>query len=58
MIRREGPQWQLRRLKLDQCAALSLQAMGYSYKEIAEMNDWTYTKVSRCLREAREALAA
>ncbi len=35
--------------------ALVLIAAGYSYKEIAEMNQWTLTKVNRCAAEGRAA---
>lgn len=44
------------KLKPDQRTALVLLAMGYSYKEIGELNDWTYTKVNRCVSEGRTAL--
>jgi hypothetical protein len=30
---------------------------GYSYREICQLTDWTYTKVNRCLTEGRRALA-
>ncbi|MDX6610178.1 MAG: hypothetical protein QOF85_2103 [Solirubrobacterales bacterium] len=36
-------------------ALLSL-GLGYSYKEIAEIQGWTRTKVNRCLAEGRAAL--
>jgi RNA polymerase sigma factor (sigma-70 family) len=48
----------LERLKCDQCRALVLTGLGYSYKEICAMTGWTYTKVSRCIREGRAALRA
>jgi RNA polymerase sigma factor (sigma-70 family) len=57
MVRHETMRRRLSPLKADQRTALSLQAAGYSYEEIAELCDWTYTKVSRCLREGRAALA-
>jgi DNA-directed RNA polymerase specialized sigma24 family protein len=31
-------------------------ALGYSYREIAERQGWTYTKVNRCVAEGRAAL--
>jgi RNA polymerase sigma factor (sigma-70 family) len=43
-------------LKPAERRALSLIAAGFSYKEIAEMNEWTYTKVNRCASEGRVAL--
>jgi RNA polymerase sigma factor (sigma-70 family) len=46
------------RLKQDHRTALVLLAMGYSYKEIGELNGWTYTKVNRCVSEGRTAQAA
>jgi DNA-directed RNA polymerase specialized sigma24 family protein len=58
MIRRESARRRLSPLKADHRSALSLQAAGYSYEEIAEIKSWTYTKVSRCIREGREAMAA
>ena len=36
--------------------ALVLLGLGYSYKEIAEIQGWTQTKVNRCLAEGRAAL--
>jgi RNA polymerase sigma factor (sigma-70 family) len=36
--------------------ALVLLGLGYSYKEIAEIQGWTLTKVNRCLTEGRAAL--
>jgi RNA polymerase sigma factor (sigma-70 family) len=36
--------------------ALVLLGLGYSYKEIAEIQGWTRTKVNRCLAEGRAAL--
>jgi RNA polymerase sigma factor (sigma-70 family) len=46
----------LARLKVDERAALCLQAAGYSYHEIGERRGWTYTKVNRCITEGRAAL--
>ncbi len=47
-----------RRLKPEERTALALFGLGYSYKEIAEMRGWTYTKVNRCIREGRAKLRA
>jgi RNA polymerase sigma factor (sigma-70 family) len=43
-------------LKPQERRALALLAAGLSYAEIAELCDWTYTKVNRCLAEGRAAL--
>lgn len=48
----------LARLKPDQRTAVGFLAAGFSYEEIAARRGWTYTKVSRCLRKGRAALAA
>ena len=48
----------LARLKADHRTALGFLSAGFSYKEIAARRGWTYTKVSRCIREGRAALAA
>ena len=45
----------LRRLKPAEVTALVLKAQGLSYREIAERQGWTYTKVNRCLTEGRRA---
>ncbi len=45
-----------RALKPDERTALALFALGYSYREIAERQGWTYTKVNRCISEGRAAL--
>src|SRR2546421_789100 len=45
----------LGRLKPQEIRALVLKARGYSYKEIAEICGWTYTKVNRCITEGRRA---
>lgn len=45
----------LARLKPQEVRALVLKARGYSYREIAEITGWTYTKVNRCLTEGRRA---
>lgn len=46
----------LTRLKPDERTALILLGFGFSYREIAERQGWTYTKVNRCLSEGRERL--
>jgi RNA polymerase sigma factor (sigma-70 family) len=43
-------------LKPDERRALLLFGAGLSYDEIAELNQWTYTKVNRCISEGRAAL--
>ena len=45
----------LQRLKPQELRALWLKAQGHSYEEIAELCDWTYTKVNRCLTEGRRS---
>jgi RNA polymerase sigma factor (sigma-70 family) len=40
-------------LKPHELKALTQLAEGYSYAEIASLNDWTRTKVNRCLAEGR-----
>jgi RNA polymerase sigma factor (sigma-70 family) len=45
----------LEQLKPQEVRALVLKAKGYSYQEIADMLDWTYTKVNRCITEGRKA---
>jgi RNA polymerase sigma factor (sigma-70 family) len=45
----------LQRLKPQEVTALWLKAEGLSYEEIAERQEWTYTKVNRCLTEGRRA---
>src|SRR5947209_18237726 len=45
----------LSRLKPQEVTALWLKAQGLSYREIAERQDWTYTKVNRCITEGRRA---
>jgi RNA polymerase sigma factor (sigma-70 family) len=47
---------QLAALKPDERTALLLFGCGYSYREIAELRGWTYTKVNRCMAEGRAAL--
>ena len=46
----------LAKLKPSERRALSLLALGYSYREICEQTGWSYTKVNRCLAEGRAAL--
>lgn len=44
----------LQALKPQELRALTLLAAGYSYAEIGEVNDWSPTKVNRCVAEGRE----
>lgn len=44
-------------LKAAERQALGLFAAGCSYAEIGQMNDWTFTKVDRLLKEGRAALS-
>ena len=48
----------LRQLKPQEVTALVLKAQGLSYNEIAERENWTYTKVNRCITEGRRAFLA
>jgi RNA polymerase sigma factor (sigma-70 family) len=48
----------LARLKPAERRALSLLALGYSYREICRTTGWTYTKVNRSIRDGRKALRA
>jgi RNA polymerase sigma factor (sigma-70 family) len=43
----------LRELKPDEALALLMKAEGHSYREIAESQGWTYTKVNRSITEGR-----
>jgi RNA polymerase sigma factor (sigma-70 family) len=43
-------------LKPNQRRALLLLGAGLSYDEIAELNEWTWTKVNRCIAEGRAAM--
>lgn len=45
-----------RELKTDERTALVLLGLGYSYREIADSQGWTYTKVNRCVFEGRARL--
>lgn len=40
-------------LKSDERTAMVLVGLGYSYREIEEMQGWSYTKINRCLAEGR-----
>lgn len=46
----------LAQLKPNERRALSMLALGYSYKDIARHTGWTYTKVNRCITEGRARL--
>jgi DNA-directed RNA polymerase specialized sigma24 family protein len=43
-------------LKSDERTALLLFGLGYSYREISQMQGWTMTKVTRCIEEGRAAV--
>jgi len=45
-------------LKPDERTALLLLGLGCTYREIAARENWTYTKVNRCVAEGRAALRA
>jgi RNA polymerase sigma factor (sigma-70 family) len=45
----------LARLKPQEIRALVLKARGLTYREICELNGWTYTKTNRLLTEGRRA---
>ena len=45
-------------LKPAERQALTLLALGYSYREIGELTGWTYTKVNRSIAEGRARLRA
>ncbi|MBJ7520550.1 MAG: sigma-70 family RNA polymerase sigma factor [Solirubrobacteraceae bacterium] len=45
----------LQQLKPQEVQALWLKASGHSYEEIAERQQWSRTKVNRCLTEGRKA---
>jgi RNA polymerase sigma factor (sigma-70 family) len=46
----------LAQLKPDQRTALSLLGFGFSYLEIGERQQWSATKVNRCIAEGRKRL--
>lgn len=48
----------LRRIKPGEAEALVMQADGHSYKEIARIKGWTYTKVNRLINEGSQAFRA
>ena len=48
----------LSQLKPQERRALSLLALGFSYREIGEITGWTHTKINRCIAEGRAALRA
>jgi DNA-directed RNA polymerase specialized sigma24 family protein len=43
-------------LKPAERRALSLIAAGFSYREVCDIADWSYTKTNRCAAEGRAAL--
>jgi RNA polymerase sigma factor (sigma-70 family) len=54
---RDEARQRLSNLKPDQRTGLGLLGAGFSYREIGRLRGWTYTKVNRCIREGRAALA-
>ena len=52
----DDAQTRLAALKPAERRALSLIAAGFSYREVCEIADWSYTKTNRCLSEGRAAL--
>ena len=52
----DDAQTRLAALKPAERRALSLIAAGFSYAEIGALNQWSFTKVNRCLAEGRAAL--
>lgn len=46
----------INQLKPNERRALTLLALGYSYREICNITGWTYTKVNRCIAEGRASL--
>jgi DNA-directed RNA polymerase specialized sigma24 family protein len=55
---RDQARRRLAKLKPNERTSLGLLGAGFSYKEIASKCGWTYTKVNRCIKEGRAALAA
>jgi DNA-directed RNA polymerase specialized sigma24 family protein len=55
---RDEARRRLARLKANERTSLGLLGAGFSYKEIGRLKNWTYTKVSRCIREGRASLVA
>ena len=51
MVKAEDARVRLAQLKPDERTALTLKAAGFSYAEIGERRDWTYSKVNRSLAE-------
>jgi RNA polymerase sigma factor (sigma-70 family) len=45
-------------LKPQERRALSLLALGFTYREIGELTGWTYTKINRCIAEGRARIRA
>jgi RNA polymerase sigma factor (sigma-70 family) len=58
VVERDLARRRLADLKPDERDGLGLLAAGLSYREIAELRGWTYTKVNRCVSEGRAALRA
>lgn len=53
VVERDLARHRLADLKPDERDGLGLLAAGLSYREIAELRGWTYTKVNRCVSEGR-----
>lgn len=58
IIERDQARRHLGSLKTDERTSLGLLGAGFSYREIGRLKGWTFTKVNRCIREGRAALAA
>lgn len=55
---RDQARRRLAELKPNERTGLGLLGAGFSYREIGRLKGWTYTKVNRCIKEGRAALAA
>jgi DNA-directed RNA polymerase specialized sigma24 family protein len=54
---RDQARRRLSELKPNERTGLGLLGAGFSYREIGRLKGWTFTKVNRCIREGRAALA-
>ena len=52
----EDARTRLAALKPTERRALGLIAAGFSYREVCDIADWSYTKTNRCATEGRAAL--
>lgn len=57
IAQRDQARRRLAKLKANERTSLGLLGAGFSYKEIGRLKGWTFTKVNRCIREGRAALA-